>query len=95
MAEYQSDRTTLADGPQKRSAVGTIAIVVVGIALIVVVLFATGFWSMDVKDAGSAPKVTVSATAGQLPDVDVKSQEVVVGTKTTTVEVPTVEVKKD
>lgn len=39
------------------------------------------------------PEVSVEATGGQLPKFDVQGPEVKVGTKTTTVEVPTVEVK--
>ena len=61
-------------------------------ALVAVVLFATGFWSADVKE-GSLPQVDVSAKGGELPKVDVDSKEVVVGTKKTEVEVPVVGVK--
>lgn len=95
MAEYQSDRTTIADDRSQRSGVGTIAIVVAVFALIVGVLFASGYWSMDVKQAGSAPTVTVSTAPGQLPKVNVISKEIVVGAKEATVEVPTVDVKKN
>ena len=42
---------------------------------------------------GKVPSVAVHATGGQLPKYDVKGPEVKVGTKTATVEVPTVEVK--
>jgi len=74
---------------------GAIAgIVLLVAALIVALLFATGFWSADVKE-GELPKVKVSADGGQLPDVNLKSKEVVVGTKTTTVDVPKVKTEKE
>jgi hypothetical protein len=57
---------------------------------IVAVLFATGFWSADVKE-GDMPEVSVKG--GALPKVDVDSKEVVVGTKKEEIEVPTVGVK--
>ncbi|WP_245829535.1 hypothetical protein [Sphingomonas dokdonensis] len=69
-----------------------IAIVVGILALIAVVLFATGFWSADVKE-GSLPDVDVSAKGGEMPAVDLDSKAVVVGTKKTEVEVPVVGVK--
>jgi len=56
-------------------------------------LFATGFWSADVKE-GSLPDVDVSAKGGSLPSVDMDSKEVVVGTTQTTVDVPKVETEK-
>jgi type 1 fimbria pilin len=69
-------------------------IVLLAIALLVALLFATGFWSADVKE-GELPKVNISANGGKLPDVDLKSKEVVVGTKSTTVDVPKVKTEKE
>ncbi len=66
--------------------VAVIAIVIVGL------LFASGFWSADVKE-GNLPEVSVKG--GELPKVDVDSKEVVVGTKKETIDVPTVGVKND
>lgn len=80
----------------RRSGAGrTIAIVAVVAAVIVAVLFATGFWSADVKDKGSLPDIDISAKGGSLPDVDLDSKKVVVGTKETTVEVPKVKTEKE
>jgi hypothetical protein len=77
---------------ERRSGPGkTLLIVAVLIAAVVGLLFATGFWSADVKE-GALPEVSVKG--GDLPDVDVKSKEVVVGTKETTVDVPTVDTEK-
>jgi hypothetical protein len=88
MADY---RTTDDRVEVKRSGgVGrTIAIIIGILAIIGAVLFATGFWSADVKE-GALPDVDISAKGGALPKVDMDSKEVVVGTKKTEVEVPTV-----
>ncbi|MDX3908975.1 MAG: hypothetical protein QHC67_04060 [Sphingobium sp.] len=66
--------------------------IVAAVVLIGIILFATGFWSADVKE-GALPDVKVSADGGKLPDVDVDSKEVVVGTKKEEIEVPVVGVK--
>ena len=90
MADYRTtdDRVVVKRGGAGR----TIAIVLAVAAIIVAVLFATGFWSADVKE-GALPDVDISAKGGALPDVDVDSKEVVVGTKKTEVEVPVVGVQ--
>ncbi|GAA0295626.1 hypothetical protein GCM10009087_01710 [Sphingomonas oligophenolica] len=72
---------------------GVVAIVLVIIVAIVAILFASGFWSANVK-SGSLPDVNVSAKGGSLPDVNVHSKELVVGTKSTTIDVPKVETTK-
>lgn len=93
MAEYQNaDGTTTV--VERRSGAGrTIGIILLVAVIIVGLLFATGFWSADVK-GGALPDVKVSAKGGDLPDVNLKSKEVVVGTSKTTVDVPTVKTKK-
>ncbi|WP_088185645.1 hypothetical protein [Sphingobium sp. Z007] len=75
---------------KKSSGGRTIAIILIVALAIVGVLFATGFWKADVS-GGDMPEVSVKG--GDLPKVDVDSKEVVVGTKTEQVEVPTVGVK--
>ena len=74
----------------KRTILGLLVVIV----LIAIVLFATGFWSADVKE-GALPDVDVSAEGGKLPDVDVDSKEVVVGTTETNIEVPKIETEKE
>ncbi|WBH17187.1 hypothetical protein [Sphingomonas radiodurans] len=90
MADYRTtdDRVVVKRGGAGR----TIAIVLAVAAIIAAILFATGFWSADVKE-GALPDVDISAKGGALPDVDVDSKEVVVGTKKTEVEVPVVGVQ--
>lgn len=90
MADY---RTTDGDRVVRRGGAGrTIAIILVVLAVIAAILFATGFWSADVKE-GALPDVDISAKGGELPKVDMDSKEVVVGTKKTEVDVPVVGVK--
>jgi hypothetical protein len=95
MAEYRNDTDVDGGYPRKSNGGGR---VILGIALaaiiVVAVLFATGFWSANVKE-GALPTVKMSAQGGALPDVDVKSKELVVGTKSTTVSVPKVETHKE
>jgi type 1 fimbria pilin len=91
MTDYRStdgDRVVV----ERRGPGRTIGIVIGVLALVVVLLFASGFWSADVKK-GSLPDVNVSAKGGSLPKVDLDSKEVVVGTKKTEVDVPVVGVK--
>jgi len=75
---------------EKKGPGRTIAILVIAALVIAGILFATGFWSEDVK-GGDMPEVSVKG--GELPKVDVDSKEVVVGTKKEQIEVPTVGVK--
>lgn len=75
----------------KKSNSGRVISIVAIVALAIVgLLFATGFWSADVKE-GALPDVSVEG--GKLPKVDVDSKEVVVGTEKKEVEVPVVGVK--
>lgn len=86
MVDVRDDRVIV-----KKSSTGrTIAILAILALAIVGLLFATGFWSADVK-GGDLPEVSVDG--GALPKVDVDSKEVVVGTKKEEIEVPTVGVK--
>jgi hypothetical protein len=94
MADPRYDRDTTVVERRGMSGGQIFGIVVLVAALIVALLFATGFWSADVKE-GALPKVNVSADGGKLPDVDLKSKEVVVGTKPTTVTVPKVKTEKE
>lgn len=65
------------------------------IVVVVIILFATGFWSVDQTQEGALPDVNVSASGGQLPEFDVDSKEVVVGTTETNVEVPKIETETE
>lgn len=89
MAEYRNENI----GHERRSGTGRVVLILAIVAAVIVaLLFATGFWSADVKE-GALPDVDVSAKGGEMPAVDVDSKEVVVGTKKETIDVPTVGVK--
>ena len=68
---------------------GVLAILVVAV-LIAIVLFATGFWSVDQTKEGELPSVDVQAEGGALPEFEGDSKEVVVGTTEANIEVPKV-----
>jgi len=90
MADFKRDDM---DPNQTKSGKGgmTIGLVVLAAVVIVGLLFASGFWSADVTKSGALPEVSIKG--GALPNVDLDSKEVVVGTTKTEVEVPTVETK--
>jgi hypothetical protein len=70
-----------------------VVIILVAIAVIVGLLFATGFWSANVTKKGALPEVAVKG--GALPKVDMDSKEVVVGTSKTKVEVPKIKTETE
>jgi len=72
---------------------GVLVLLVILAALVAVVLFATGVFSAHVTQEGTLPAVSVQG--GQLPAVDVHANQVVVGTRKETIDVPTVTTKKD
>lgn len=84
MVDYRRDEPTV----ERRNGSRTLVIALVVIAAIVVALFASGFWSADMKKEGALPEVTVKG--GELPKVDLDSKEVVVGSTKTKIEVPKV-----
>lgn len=103
MTDYHNnDRDTVT--VKKRSGGTILAIILLTVAAIVFILFATGFWSANVTKSGALPEVSVKG--GEMPKVDMHSEQVVVGTtkakvvvpkvktETETIEVPTVGVKK-
>ena len=80
---------------ERRSGAGTVICVLVALAVVVVVvLFATGFWGANVTKEGALPSIKVDAQGGELPKVNVNSKKIVVGTRPQTVDVPTVQTKK-
>jgi beta-lactam-binding protein with PASTA domain len=63
------------------------------IVVVAIILFATGFWQVNQTQEGELPDVNVSAEGGALPEFDVDSKEVVVGTTETNVSVPDVDIE--
>lgn len=66
-------------------------VVLVVLVVIAIGLFATGFWKVEQTKEGELPDVNITAEGGQLPEFNVESKEVVVGTTETNIEVPKVE----
>lgn len=60
------------------------------LAILAAIGFATGFFSADMNGRIKAPNVDVSVKGGELPDVDVDSKKIEMGTKKETIEVPTI-----
>lgn len=90
MAEFKQDDKE-SNNVKSRKGGMTIAFLVLAAVVIVGLLFTTGFWSADITKSGAMPEVSVKG--GSLPNIDLDSKEVVVGTTKTEVEVPTVETK--
>ena len=64
-------------------------------AIIAAILFATGFWRVNTSGELRAPDVDVSVKGGEVPNVDLDSKKIEVGTKKETIEVPKVETEKE
>ncbi len=102
MATYRDDDTPVyrEDGRlvepvvvRRRSGGGFLIGLLLILAIIVALLFFSGFWSADVSQHGSLPKINVSTTPGTMPKVNLESKSIVIGSKQETVAVPTVGVK--
>ncbi len=87
MNTYNDDRV------ERRSGAGrTIAILVVVALVALAVAWAAGLFNVDTSGSLKAPEVEVSG--GEVPNVDVEAADIDVGTRTETIEVPTVTVDK-
>ena len=62
--------------------------------VVLIILYALGFFSAEVEGELEAPNVDVSAEGGSIPDVDVDVGEIEVGTEEEVVEVPTIDVEE-
>ena len=78
---------------RRRSGGGFLIGLILIIALIVALLFYTGFWSANVTQNGELPKISVNTQPGVMPKVDIQSKQIVIGSKKESVAVPTVGVK--
>lgn len=78
---------------ERRRGGGFLIALLLIIALIVGLLFYTGFWSANVAQNGALPKISVNTSPGVMPKVDLESKKIVIGSKKETVAVPTLGVK--
>ena len=70
----------------------TILWVVIAAIVIFIILLLLGIIDFDSEGEFEAPEVDVEATGGELPDLDVDTADIDVGTEPATVEVPDVDV---
>lgn len=79
--------------PDNRSGSGRVILVVVLVALVLLAIaWAAGLFQVNTDGQLKAPEVNVEG--GSVPDVNVETADIDVGTKTETIEVPTVDVSK-
>ncbi|WP_300537516.1 hypothetical protein [Sphingosinicella sp.] len=69
----------------------TIVIVVAVIVLLAVVGYALGLFNVDASGDLKTPEVSVSG--GEIPEVQLETGDIDVGTKETTIDVPTVDIE--
>jgi hypothetical protein len=91
MAEYENRDGQIVE-TRRSSSTGWLLAIVVIIGL-VVAAFALGLVNIDQTQTAKLPDVKVETSGGQAPAFDVDTATVDVGTKETTVEVPTVDVE--
>lgn len=92
MAEYETRDGRVVE-TKKSSAPGWLLAIIIIVAL-VIAAFAFGLINIDQTKTAALPDVKVETTGGQAPAFDVNTADVNVGTKETTVEVPTISVEK-
>ena len=93
MADPDLDRRGDMRAPARSSNTGWLVALLVIVAL-VVAAFALGFIDIDQTKTTKLPDVKVETSGGQAPAFDVDTADVDVGTKTETIEVPTVTMDK-
>ncbi len=93
MAEHQASCDPFSgDWAQNRSGL-RFTLLVVEIAWLIGVLFATGIWNAKANNRESSLDINVSAVGGLLPEVVVTSKEVIVATRRAGVEASTTGLK--
>jgi hypothetical protein len=70
----------------------TLLYVIVVAVLLAAVAWALGLFNVDTSGKLQAPRVEVQG--GEVPDVQVETADIEVGTKETTIEVPTIDIER-
>lgn len=83
-------RTTVETAPRSSGAGRTILIIVLVAVVALAIAWALGLFQVQTDGQLKAPEVNVSG--GEVPNVEVQAADVDVGTRTETIEVPTVDV---
>lgn len=92
MAEYDNRDGRTVETRRSSSPAWLLALLV--IVGLVVAAFALGLVNIDQVQDAKLPDVKVETSGGQAPTFDVDTAKIDVGTKTETIEVPTVNVEK-
>lgn len=90
MAEFETRDGRVVE--TKRSSTPGWLIAIIVLVALVVAAFAFGLIDIDQTKTAALPDVKVETSGGQAPAFDVNTADVNVGTKTETIEVPTVDV---
>lgn len=92
MADLETRDGRIVETRKSSTPMWLLAIVV--IIGVVIAAFALGLVNIDQTKTAQLPDVKVETTGGQAPAFDVDTAKVDVGTKETTIEVPTISVEK-
>jgi hypothetical protein len=84
------DRQRTVETPPRTSAGRTILIIVLVALVALAIAWALGLFQIETQGELRAPEVDISG--GEVPNVNVQAADVDVGTRTETIEVPTVDV---
>lgn len=82
----------MADGIERSGGGRTIVIILVVVAVLAVLAYALGLFNVDASGELEAPNVDVAVEGGEVPDVQVETADIDVGTTTETVKLPEVDV---
>ena len=82
----------MADGMDRGGGSRTIVIILVVVAVLAVLAYALGLFNVDASGDLKAPDVDVAVEGGEMPNVQVETADIDVGTRTETVELPEVNV---
>ncbi len=82
----------MADGMDRGGGSRTIVIILVVVAVLAVLAYALGLFNVDASGDLKAPDVDVAVEGGEMPNLQVETADIDVGTRTETVELPEVNV---
>lgn len=93
MVEYRADRVPITDDQDNSGPWRTVALLVGALALLLGVLFATGFWNAQAQQPEKLPEMNVRAVGGLLPGIVVEPNNAITGTMKIPVDVPALDSK--
>ena len=94
MAEFRANPEPVADKRAHFGATVAVTITVCFLALLLGLLFASGYWNERVNQANSSPQFNAKVVGGRLPGVVVEPIQAVAGTMKLPVDPPTADVSQ-